>query len=169
MSVEPTDLRKIKGHTSSIYHSHPDLITAYDQQPDWANYSLEPPSGGLKLSSPDVTSFLTKLFDSLLPRLSPFSSYFHAGGDEVNFNTYELDNTVRSSDPAVIKPLLQKFFDHVYSEIVEKQGMRMVLWEETLSEYNLTLPRDVVVQSWKSDESVRKIVESGHQGASVIQ
>lgn len=53
------------GHTSSIYHSYPDLITAYNQQP-WEPYAAQPPSGQLKLNSKDVPPFLTTLCNDLI-------------------------------------------------------------------------------------------------------
>jgi hypothetical protein len=37
------------------------------------------------------------------------------------------------------------------------------VWEEMLLEWNLTLGPDVIVQSWRSDEAVKRIVESGHK------
>ena len=45
------------GHTASIHHGYPNPITAYNQQP-WDPYAMEPPSGQLKLNSPEVRKFL---------------------------------------------------------------------------------------------------------------
>lgn len=142
------------------------MIAAFNKQPEWSHYSAEPPSGTLKLNSTLVPPFLTTLFADLLPRLSEHTSYFHTGGDEVNFNAYLLDDTVRSCDPAVIMGLLQVFFDFVYGEVVRKAGMVQVVWEEMLLDYELRLPRDVVVQSWKSSQSVGEVVGKGYRGES---
>jgi len=150
------------GHTSSIYHSNPDLIAAFDIQPDHHTYAAEPPSGTLKLNSSAVYKFLETLFDDLLPRITPFSSYFHTGGDEVNKNAYLLDDTVLSKDPAVLQPLMQKFIDRNHAQL-RKKGLTPIVWEEMLLEWNLTLGKDVVVQSWRSDEAVDQIVEKGHK------
>ena len=95
----------LPGHTASIYHSYPDLITAYNKP--WEQYAQEPPSGQLKLNHPDVPPFLSTLFQDLLPRISPFSADFHIGGDEINKEAYILDPTVKSSSKAVLQPLLQ--------------------------------------------------------------
>jgi hexosaminidase len=150
------------GHTSSIWFGYPDVIAAYNKQPDWNTYAAEPPSGTLKLNSSAVDKFLSTLFGDLLPRVLPYSSYFHTGGDEVNKNAYEFDDSVRSSDPAVLQPLMQKFIDQNHDK-VRSQGLTPIVWEEMLLEWNLTLGKDVVVQSWRSDEAVRSIVESGHR------
>jgi hexosaminidase len=72
------------GHTSSIYHSNPELIAAFDIQPEHYTYAAEPPSGTLKLNSSVVYDFLETVLDDLLPRIAPYTSYFHTGGDEVN-------------------------------------------------------------------------------------
>lgn len=150
------------GHTSSIALSHPELIAAFDKQPDWDTYAAEPPSGTLKLNSPAVSDFLDTLFDDLLPRVYPFSSYFHTGGDEVNKNAYRRDDTVKSSDPAVLQPLMQKFIDHNHDRI-RAHGLTPIVWEEMLLDWNLTLGKDVIVQSWQSDEAVAKIAEKGYK------
>ncbi|KAL8636321.1 MAG: hypothetical protein Q9228_006272, partial [Teloschistes exilis] len=126
------------GHTSSIHWAYPDLITAYNIQPNWVEYANEPPSGSLKLNSSAVYDFLHSLWEDLLPRAATYSAYFHTGGDELNPNAYKLDETVRSNDTHVIQPLLQKFvdFNHGY---VRAAGMAPMVWEEMLLVWNLTL------------------------------
>lgn len=150
------------GHTSSIWHSHPDLIAAFNIQPNWDTYAAEPPSGTLKLNSSDVYDFLEKLFDDLLPRVYPYTNYFHTGGDEVNKNAYTLDDTVRSASYDVLQPLMQRFIDRNHDQ-VRAAGLTPVVWEEMLIDWNLTLGHDVIVQAWQSDEAVAKITRSGHR------
>lgn len=149
------------GHTTSVGLAYPNLIAAANAHP-WNDYCAEPPCGSLQLNNPDVSKFLEKLFNDLLPRVKPYSSYFHTGGDEVNKNTYLLDPTVKSNDPAVLKPLIQKFLDRNHDQI-RKVGLTPIVWEEMLLEWDLTLGKDVVVQSWLSDESVAKIISKGHK------
>ena len=150
------------GHTSSIAFSHPDLIAAFNVQPDWDTYAAEPPSGTLKLNSTAVPTFLEMLMNDLLPRVKPYTGYFHAGGDEVNVNAYLLDDTVQSNDTAVLQPLMQKFVDRNLDQI-RAQGLTPILWEEMLLTWNLTLGDDVLIQSWQSDEAVAQVAGSGHK------
>ncbi|PVI00497.1 glycoside hydrolase family 20 protein [Periconia macrospinosa] len=150
------------GHTSSIAHSYPELIASFDKQPNWDTYAAEPPSGTLKLNSPAVFKFLETLLNDLLPRVFPYSSYFHTGGDEVNKNAYKLDETVQSSDPAILQPLMQKFIDRNHDH-VRRAGLTPIVWEEMLLEWNLTLGKDVIIQSWRSDEAVAQITAKGHK------
>ena len=160
--VEVTLEIDMPGHTAAIGLAYPDLITALNVQPEWNTYSAEPPTGQLKLNSPAVFDFLENLWNDLLPRVSAYSSYFHTGGDEVNSNAYLLDETVHSNDPAVLRPLLQKFIDFNHQHL-RAAGLIPIVWEEQLLTWNLTLGPDVVVQAWLSDESVAQVVAKGHK------
>lgn len=179
LSYSPDDLEQIQAHaalhgievmleidmpphTSSVAHAYPDLVTAHDMQPDWRTYAVEPPSGQLKLNSSRVDEFVQTLLNDLLPRLKHHSTVFHTGSDELNLDAYLLDETVRTDDPAVIKPLLQKFMDRVHDR-VRSHGLTPVVWEEMLLDWKLDLGKDVIVQTWRNDDVVREIVETGHR------
>jgi hexosaminidase len=150
------------GHTASIAFSHPDLIAAFNVQPKWTDYCAQPPCGTLKLNSTKVYNFLEKMLDDLLPRLKPLTSYFHLGGDEVNMNAYTLDDTVGSNDSAVLQPLMQKYMDRNMKQ-VESYGLVPLVWEEMLLTWNLTLPKNTIVQTWQSDEAVAQVVSKGYR------
>lgn len=150
----------LPGDTASIHHSHPDLITAYNKP--WATYAMEPPAGQLRLNSPDVPPFLTTLLDDLLPRSTPWSSHFHVGGDELNLEAYNLDPTVRSSDKEIIRPLLQRLMDHVLL-LVRSHNLTPVIWEDMVTMWDLKLPENTIVQTWRSSASLADIVGRGHR------
>ena len=148
------------GHTASIANAYPELITALDELPNWQDYAAEPPSGELKLNSSAVFNFLETLLSDLLPRTTPYSSYFHTGGDEVNSNAYLIDENVRSNDSSVIQPLLQTFFSRVHNK-VRAGGATPIVWEEMLLDWNLTLGPDVLIQTWRSDDALLQTVRKG--------
>jgi len=150
----------LPSHTASIHHSHPDLITPYNKP--WATYAVEPPAGQLRLNSPDVPPFLTTLLNDILPRSSAWSSHFHVCGDELNHEAYNLDPTVRSSSKEVIRPLLQKLMDHVLS-LVKSNGLTPVIWEDMLMMWDLKLPVNTIVQTWRSSKSLADVVGTGHR------
>jgi hexosaminidase len=150
------------GHTSSIWYALPDLIAAYNIFPGWDTYAAEPPTGTLKLNSPAVSAFLKKFFDDLLPRLKPLTSYFHLGGDEVNKNAYQFDDTVKSNDPAVLQPLMQKYMDRNMDQ-VRSYGLTPLVWQEMLLDWNLTLPADTIVQTWISPADVASVTGKGYR------
>jgi hexosaminidase len=152
------------GHTASIWYSHPELIANFNVQP-WTNTAAEPPTGVLKLNEPKVYDFVTKLFSSLLPQLSPYTSYFHTGGDELNYNAYLYDETVKSNDPAVLRPLVEKLVNHSHS-LVHDAGLTPIVWEEMILTWNLTLREDTIVQAWNENSSVARIVDKGYRALS---
>lgn len=162
LGIEPILEIDMPGHTATIAFTDPDLIAAFNVQPDWSTYCAEPPCGTLKLNSTKVYDFLDKLLDDVLPRVEPYTSYFHSGGDEVNIQSYLLDDTVRSNDTAILQPLMQKFVDRNHDQI-RANGLRPIVWEEMLLQWNLTLGKDVLVQTWQSDEAVAQTVASGHK------
>ena len=151
------------GHTSSIAFSHPELITGSNIQPNWQDYSAQPGSGQLKLNETAVEAFLASLWEDLLPRVSPFTSYFHTGGDEINVNPYKLQEGLRTNDTKILQPLLQKFIDFNHDRI-RGAGLTPIVWEEMLVQWNLTLGRDVLVQTWGSTPSaLAQTVEKGYK------
>lgn len=144
-----------------VVEARPDLIIAYDERP-YQDYCAQPPCGMFKLSNPDVYGFVEELFDDLLPRLSPYTSYFHTGGDELNPNSMKLDDGVQSNDTNVIRPLLQKFID-VAHEAVRKAGLTPMVWEEMTNEWDLDLGEDVVVQCWLGSECIKNVTAKGRK------
>ncbi len=178
LSYSPSDIKNIQtyaiqrgveviiefdmpGHTTAIGFAYPDLITGFDAQP-WGTYCAEPPCGSLKLNSTAVDDFLEKLFADVLPRVAPYSSYFHTGGDEVNQNVYLLDPTVNSNATEVLQPLIQKLVDRNHAQI-RAAGLAPIVWEEMSNQWGLTLGDDVLVQSWISDEAVANLTSQGHK------
>ena len=151
----------LPGHATAIGRAFPELVVAANHE-DWSRYALEPPAGQLKLDSPGVYPFLDKLLADLLPRVAPFSGFFHVGGDEVNRAAYELEPAVNASDPAVLKPLIQALVDHLVGGVHE-HGLTPVVWEEVLLDWNLTLPAETVVQTWRDNGALAAVLERGHR------
>ncbi|KAL7628784.1 Glucosamine-6-phosphate isomerase (Glucosamine-6-phosphate deaminase) (GNPDA) (GlcN6P deaminase) [Parahypoxylon ruwenzoriense] len=149
------------GHFGIAALSHPDIITGWGSAP-WTTYCAEPPCGQLRLNDSKVDPFLDKLMDDILPRVAPYSAYFHTGGDEVNFNEYNLDPTVATNDSKVIVPLLQRFIDTHHAR-VRKAGLAPIVWEEIPASYNVTIGDDVVVQSWLGDAAIKSLTAQGHK------
>ena len=162
------------GHTGAIGYAYPDLIAAFNQS-DWSTFAAEPGTGQLKLNSTAVYDFLSTLFADILPRVSPYTSFFHNGGDELNQMAYLLDDTVRSNSSDVLQPLLQKLMGNV-TGLVSAAGLQPIVWEEMLLDWNLTLPApksttpsgDVagtgaIVQVWQSSANLLLILQQGYR------
>lgn len=158
------------GHTGSIANAFPELITAYNET-DWSTFAAEPPSGSLKLNSPAVYDFLGTLFSDLLPRVSPYTTFFHNGGDEVNRNAFLHDETVQSNSSDVLQPLVQKIMSNV-TGMVREAGLTPIVWEEMLVDWNLTFPSgsndssatpDVLVQVWQEASNLQTVLQKGYR------
>ncbi len=147
------------GHIGSVSWSHPELITAFDAFP-YFWWCAEPPCGAFKLNDSAVDTFLDTVMDDLLPRLQPYSAYFHTGGDELNANDSMLDPGIRSNASEVLQPLLQKFIDKQHDR-VRKAGLTPLTWEEIPLVWNVTMGKDVVVQSWLGDASIKELTGKG--------
>ncbi|KAJ2904806.1 Beta-hexosaminidase 2 [Zalerion maritima] len=171
----PTDLKNIQeygamravqviieidmpGHIGVLGESHPELVVAYDERPYYW-WCAQPPCGALRLNNSDVDEFLGTLFEDLLPRVSPYSSYFHTGGDELNANDSMLDPGVQSNDTEVLKPLLQNFIDLNHGR-VKDAGLTPIVWEEMAIDWDIDMdPETTVVQSWLG--TVSNLTEKG--------
>ncbi|KFA76364.1 hypothetical protein S40288_07124 [Stachybotrys chartarum IBT 40288] len=148
-------------HIGVIELAYPNLTVAYNIQPyHW--YCAQPPCGALRMNSSAVYDFLETLFDDVFPRIAPYSAYFHTGGDELNRNDSMLDPDVRSNETEVIAPLLQTMLDFAHGKVRE-YGLTPFVWEEMITEWEMDLGEDVVVQSWLGGNAVREIVETGHK------
>ncbi|CAF9912579.1 MAG: N-acetyl-glucosamine-6-phosphate deacetylase [Alectoria fallacina] len=152
----------LPGHTTSIGIAYPHLVTAKDVP--WPEYALEPPSGQLRLNSSEVPDFIETLLTDLLSRTSHHSSLFHLGGDELNLNAYMLDPTVNSSSHQVLQPLVQAFIDQVIS-LATSHSLTVIMWEEMVIDWNLTLPRNVIIQTWRGsdDNALTSILNKGYK------
>ncbi|PNP42958.1 hypothetical protein TGAMA5MH_05706 [Trichoderma gamsii] len=149
------------GHIGVVELAYSDLIVAYQEMP-YQYYCAEPPCGAFSLNDSKVYDFVDKLFDDLLPRITPYSSYFHTGGDELNANDSMIDPRLKTNSSDVLQPLLQKFISHAHSKI-RAQGLSPFVWEEMVTTWNITLGNDTVVQSWLGGDAVKNLAESGYK------
>ena len=148
------------GHVG-VEAAYPGLTVAFNEQPyQW--YCAQPPCGAFKLNDTDVEDFLDTLFEDLFPRISPYSGYFHSGGDEYKANNSLLDPALKTNDEAVLQPMLQRFLDHVHGATV-KAGLVPMVWEEMVLEWNATVPEGTVIQSWLGEGAVKELAEAGHK------
>lgn len=149
------------GHIGVVGEAFPDLVVAYDAQP-YTWYCAQPPCGALRLNDSAVDDFLGTLFDDVLPRVAPYTAYWHTGGDELNANDSSLDPTLQTNDTSILQPLLQDFIDTQHARIRDA-GLNPLVWEEIPTTWNVTLGSDVVVQSWLGGTAVPDLATSGQK------
>jgi hexosaminidase len=90
--------------------------------------------------------------------------YFHIGGDEVNDKQWKASAHIQAfarrhglKDSAE----LQAYFNRRIQAIVAKHGKRMEGWDEIL---NPSLPKSIVIQSWRGPKSLAEAARQGYSG-----
>ncbi len=90
--------------------------------------------------------------------------YFHIGGDEVDPKEWNDNPKIQAfmrknhlADPKA----LQTYFNRRVLKIVTAHGKRMEGWDEVLAP---GLPKTVIIQSWRGQESLWQAAREGYQG-----
>ncbi len=150
---------EMPGHSRSIVVGYPELAS----QP--GPY----PAGRVARDATalDVTQEKTyKFLDQLIGEMAGLfpDAYFHIGGDEV-------DDKPWNSNPKIQEFIrmhgmkdnrdLQAYFNQRLEKIVGKHGKIMMGWDEIL---HPDLPKTVVVQSWRGQESLAAAAKQGYRG-----
>ena len=108
-------------------------------------YANEPPSGQLRVASPDTVNFTANL---LVNAANIFSgNYFSTGGDEINTKWYADDPQTQQALSASGKTLAQALDDFVQAEhkALKGAGKTAVVWEELVLTFPVTLANDTIV------------------------
>ena len=132
------------GHTFAISTAFPQHIACPGASP-WAVYANEPPSGQLRIASPDTVNFTANL---LVNAANLFSgNYFGTGGDEINAKCYADDPQTQSALNASGKTFAQAFDDFTQAEhkALRGVGKTAVVWEELVLTFPVTLANDTII------------------------
>ena len=90
--------------------------------------------------------------------------YFHIGGDEVNGKEWDANARIQAFMHArglKSNQDLQAYFNTRVQKIVSKHGKIIVGWDEILRP---DLPKDIVVQSWRGQDSLAAAAKQGYRG-----
>ena len=144
------------GHSRSWFLGYPNLASGPGP------YTLE---DGDPITDPTREStykFLEK-FIAEMAKLFP-DEYFHIGGDEVDGKQWDSNPKIQEFMRAhgmKDKKDLQAYFNQRLEKIVSKNHKIMVGWDEIL---HPDLPKNIVVQSWRGQETLAKAAEQGYRG-----
>lgn len=89
--------------------------------------------------------------------------YFHIGGDEVSPSQWLQNPRIHrfmQKHNMTTGQQLQAYFNTRLLKIVTKHHKRMIGWDEVLQP---DLPKDVVIQSWRGQESLWTAAQQGHE------
>jgi hexosaminidase len=148
------------GHTSSWFAAYPELASG--RGPHAVSRHYGPHDAAMDPTRDHTYHFLDD-FIGEMSRLFP-DAYFHIGGDEVNGRVWAANRKIRqfrrrhhfknSHD-------LQAYFNQRLEKIVKKRGKIMVGWDEIM---HGDLPKDVVIQSWRGQQSLADAARQGYRG-----
>lgn len=116
----------------------------------------------LNISKPEVYQFV----DSLIEEMTTIfpDPYLHIGGDEVEPEQWLHNKDIQglmAKHSLKNGADLQNYFNTQIQPIIEKHQRIIMGWDEIFHE---NLPNDIVVQSWRGDDSLNAVANSGYQG-----
>jgi hexosaminidase len=148
------------GHSTSWLVAYPEIASGpgpYTIDRNWG--VLDPAMDPTR----DETYKLLSTFIGEMAKIFP-DKYFHIGGDEVNGKEWDKNPKIQEFMRAHgIKDNadLQTHFNARVSKMVSKNGKIMVGWDEILQP---SLPKNIVVQSWRGQESLARAAKQGIHG-----
>jgi len=149
---------EMPGHSRSMYVGYPELASGpgpYKMEPGAPDAEMDPTRG-------ETYKFLDKFLEEMAG-LFP-DEYFHIGGDEVAGKEWEVNPKIQAfmrEHGMKNKQDLQAYFNQRLQKIVAKHHKIMVGWDEVL---HPDLPKSVVVQSWRGQESLATAAKQGYRG-----
>jgi hexosaminidase len=148
------------GHSTAWFVGYPELASApgpYAIERKWGVFdpAMDP-------SEESTYKFLDK-FIGEMAELFP-DKYFHIGGDEVNGKQWDANPKIQvfmRAHGLKNNQDLQAYFNARVQKIVSKHGKIMIGWDEILRP---DLPKDIVVQSWRGQDSLAQVTKLGYRG-----
>ena len=109
-----------------------------------ASVCEEPPSGQLRLASPNTINLATSIFRSVASDFP--SKYLSTGGDELNLACYSQDKETQAELKASGQTLEQALntFTQATHSALRQAGKTPVVWEEMVLNHNVTLSNDTI-------------------------
>ena len=148
------------GHSTAWFVGHPELASGpgpYEIERKWGVFdpAMDPTNEKTYKFLDELVSEMAKLFPD---------HYFHIGGDEVNGKQWDANPKIqefKKSHNLATNEALQAYFSERIQKIVTKHGKAVVGWDEV---FIPGVPKDIVIQSWRGQESLAKAAAQGYHG-----
>lgn len=148
------------GHSTSWFVGYPELASIQGLYTIERYWGIHDPC--LDPTREEVYEFLDYFLEEMT-KLFP-DEYFHIGGDEVNgehWNSNPSITAFKRKHRMKDNHDLQAYFNQRIQAILKKNGKKMVGWDEI---FHPDLPQDIIVQSWRGQESLAKSSRQGYMG-----
>jgi len=148
------------GHSTAWFVGYPELASAPGP------YTVERKWGVFDPAMDPTRESTYKFLDTFIGEMAKLfpDKFFHIGGDEVNGKQWDANPKIQEFMHAHdIKDNagLQQYFTARVQKIVSKHGKTMLGWDEILQP---GFPKDVVIQSWRGQESLAQAAKLGYRG-----
>lgn len=148
------------GHSTSWFVGYPDLASAPGP------YSIERKWGVFDPAMDPTRETTYKFLDEFIGEMAHLfpDQFFHIGGDEVNGKQWNANPKIQEYMKAhglKNNSDLQAYFNTRIQKIVAKHGKTMEGWDEILRP---DLPKNIVIQSWRGQESLGQAAKQGYRG-----
>jgi hexosaminidase len=148
------------GHTTALLAAYPELAGAPGP------YQIERAWGVFDPCMDPTKAIVYSFLDSFVGEMAALfpDEYFHIGGDEVNGKQWNASARIRAfktREGLKDNRDLQAYFNRRLQKILSKHGKKMIGWDEIL---HPGLPRNVVVQSWRSQAALAESARAGFLG-----
>ena len=148
------------GHTTS-------WLLAYPEYGSGEHITSLPLTFGTPQAELDPSNEATlKMIDALVGEMGAIfpDAYFHIGGDETEGKGWLENPRIAAwmKKKGFAKPAdVQAYFNQRLLQILTKHGKKMIGWDEIL---NPSLPKSIVVQSWRGEASLAAGAQQGYEG-----
>lgn len=150
----------LPGHSTAWFVGHPELASGPGP------FTIERKWGVFDPAFDPTNDKVYKFLDEFIGEMAKLfpDHFFHVGGDEVNGKAWDanpkIQEFIRAHDLKG-NAGLQLYFNKKLQGIVSKHGKSMVGWDEVLDP---TLPKDIVIQSWRGQASLAEAAKQGYRG-----
>jgi hexosaminidase len=150
----------VPGHSTAWFVGHPELAS------EPGPFTIERKWGIFDPAMDPTNEKVYKFLDEFIGEMSKLfpDHFFHVGGDEVNGKQWDANPKIQEFIRAhglKGNAGLQLYFNKKLQAIVSKHGKSMVGWDEVLDP---TLPKDIVIQSWRGQEGLAAAAKQGYRG-----
>jgi hexosaminidase len=149
---------EMPGHSRSMFVGYPELASGpgpYQMEPGAPDVAMDP-------TREETYKFIDRFLDEMT-KLFP-DDYVHIGGDEVNGHQWDTNPKIQDFMHAhgmKSNQDLQAYFNQKVQKILSKHHRTMIGWDEVL---HPDLPKTVMVQSWRGQESLATAAKQGYRG-----
>jgi len=148
------------GPSTAGFVGHPELASGpgpYEIERKWGVFdpAMDPTNEKTYKFLDELVGEMTKLFPD---------HYFHIGGDEVNGKQWDANPKIqefKKSHNLATNDALQAYFSGRVQKVVTKRRKAVVGWDEV---FIPGVPKDIVIQSWRGQESLARAAGQGYHG-----